>query len=547
MKTLLLHAGDPRDIAQAGAILRGGGLVAIPTETVYGLAANALDGQAVAKIFAAKGRPADNPLIVHISAFSQLAPLVGSIPEAARKLAQAFWPGPLTLILKKAPIIPMETSGGLDTVAIRLPAHPAARAVIDAAGVPLAAPSANLSGRPSPTAFAHVQADLTGRVDALLNGGDCPVGVESTVVSLAGEVPVVLRPGGVTLRQLRAVLGRVDLDPAVLRQLEEGVKAASPGMKYRHYSPRAQVALVDASPEAYAAFVNQRAGGFALCFDEDLPALSVPSISLGSRYDGAEQARRLFRALHQLDERDVKTAYAHCPRKAGVGLAVYNRLIRAAGFTVLRPGGPVVVGLTGPSGAGKSTVAGLLEKSGCASIDCDALTRSPQVYDAACLAELQKAFGHAVAPMGVLDRGELARRAFSTQDGRKALGDITFPRILAALRKRVEELTAEGWKIILLDAPTLFEAGLDQACTRILVVTAPREERLRRVTARDGIGRKEALARFSAQQEEDFYVDRADYVIENGPGMRLEGQARWVLEELASIREAKGGAEGQRL
>ncbi len=546
METLLLRADNQPDRERAGEILRQGGLVAIPTETVYGLAANALDGRAVRKIFAAKGRPADNPLIVHISDFSQLAPLVDSVPEAARKLAQAFWPGPLTVILPKSPLIPMETSGGLDTVAVRLPAHPAARAVIDAAGVPLAAPSANLSGRPSPTAFTHVQADLAGRVDALLDGGDCPVGVESTVITLAGGTPTVLRPGGVTLRQLRAVLGQVDLDPAVLRQLEDGAKAASPGMKYKHYAPQAAVALVDASPESYARYVNGKGDGWALCFDEDVAALTVPSVSLGPRYDGARQAQRLFWALHRLDELGVDAAYAHCPRRAGVSLAVYNRLVRAAGFSILRPGGPVVVGLTGPSGAGKSTVAKLLEKGGCVSVDCDALTRSPQVYDTACLAELRGAFGDAVAPGGILDRHELARRAFPTKEGRKALGEITFPRILTALRERVEELAAKG-RPILLDAPTLFEAGLDAVCVRILVVTAPREERLRRVIARDGVSREEALARFSAQQKEDFYTDRADYVIENGPGMQLEGQARWVLEELDSIMEAKGGAEGHRL
>ena len=258
METLLLSDHCPDDIQRAGDILRQGGLVAIPTETVYGLAANALDGEAVKKIYQAKGRPSDNPLIVHISRFSQLAPLVREVPESAQKLAAAFWPGPLTIILPKSDVIPQQTSGGLDTVAVRCPSHPTARAVIDAAGVPLAAPSANLSGKPSPTTFLHVREDLTGRVDALLDGGDCDVGVESTVLTLATPVPRLLRPGGVTLSQLRQVLGQVEVDPAVLHQMEAGQKAASPGMKYKHYSPAADVVIVDASPEDYVEYVNQR-------------------------------------------------------------------------------------------------------------------------------------------------------------------------------------------------------------------------------------------------------------------------------------------------
>ena len=229
--TILLKGDRPQDLKKAGELLRAGGLVAIPTETVYGLAANALDGAAVKAIYQAKGRPSDNPLIVHICDFGQLPPLVREVPEAAKQLAQAFWPGPLTIILKKSDLVPTETSGGLDTVAVRFPAHPVAQAVIREAGVPLAAPSANLSGRPSPTTFAHVEEDLTGRVDALVDGGDCAVGVESTVITLAEGVPKVLRPGGVTVAQLREVLGRVEVDPAVLHKLEEGKRAASPGMK----------------------------------------------------------------------------------------------------------------------------------------------------------------------------------------------------------------------------------------------------------------------------------------------------------------------------
>ncbi len=321
--------------ARAGEILRAGGLVAIPTETVYGLAANALDPEAVKGIFKAKGRPGDNPLIVHITEVSQWAPLVSSLPGRALKLAERCWPGPLTIILPKSPLVPYETSGGLDTVAVRCPSHPAARAVINAAGVPLAAPSANISGRPSPTTFAHTYEDLSGLVDAVLDGGDCQVGVESTVVSLCGDVPRLLRPGGVTEGQLRSVLGELEVDPAVIGELKPGEPARSPGMKYKHYAPRARIEVIDGSPEEYIEYVNslgETQGTYALCFDETAAEVKMPALAYGPRYDRETQARRLFYALHRLDELGAKRALAQLPGRTGVGLAVYNRLARAAGF-----------------------------------------------------------------------------------------------------------------------------------------------------------------------------------------------------------------------
>lgn len=532
METLLLSDRCSGDICRAGEILRRGGLVAIPTETVYGLAANALDSDAVKRIYQAKGRPSDNPLIVHISDVSQLAPLVREVSEAAKRLAAAFWPGPLTIILPKSDLVPSATSGGLDTVAVRCPSHPTARAVIDAAGVPLAAPSANLSGKPSPTTFRHVQEDLTGRVDALLDGGDCTVGVESTVLTLAQDVPRILRPGGITLTQLRSVLGEVEVDPAVLHQLGEGKRAASPGMKYKHYSPSADVVILDASPEEYVRYVNQKGDGWALCFEEDVPFLQVPSVAYGSRYDGESQARHLFDALHSLDEVGAKKAYARIPSKRGVGLAVYNRLIRAAAFQVVNPVGCHVIGLTGPTGAGKSTVGDILRKEGCFVIDCDQVTRSPQVYDPPCLRELSEAFGPEIFQDGVLDRGELARRAFASEQARSLLGQITFPRILRRVRELLAEGREKGYRVLVLDAPTLFESGLDSACSRILVVNAPKEERLARVLKRDGISQEAALRRLEAQPSEDFYTSRADWVVENGPGVQTSEALRDFLEDL---------------
>jgi len=337
MQTLLLNANDSKAVQTAAQILKDGGLVGIPTETVYGLAANALSGKAVAKIFAAKGRPMDNPLIVHISEFDQLEKLVKQIPEQAKQLAEKFWPGPLTIILPKSDIIPDEVSAGLDTVAVRFPSHPVARALINAAGLPLAAPSANLSGHPSPTTAAHVMNDLGGKIEAVLDGGACGVGVESTVVTLATNPPRLLRPGGITLEQLRSVLGTVDLDNAVLHPLAVGVRAASPGMKYKHYSPKANVIIINGSFEAYKNYVNNHnmEGTAALCYNGEETDLSVPTVCYGGEKDYDAQARELFDALRKLDDMNVKTVYARCPEPKGVGMAVYNRLTRAAGFEVL--------------------------------------------------------------------------------------------------------------------------------------------------------------------------------------------------------------------
>lgn len=339
MKTQLF-TNTPENIIKTAEILKKGGLAAIPTETVYGLAADALNGAAVAKIFAAKGRPMDNPLIVHVAEFDDIErfALVREIPEAAKKLAKVFWPGPLTIIMKKGGVIPDEVSAGLDTVAIRLPSHPSARAIIKAADTPLAAPSANLSGSPSPTTAQHVMNDMDGKIDAVFDGGACGVGVESTVITLAEDTPRLLRPGKVTLEELREVLGEVELDSAVLNKLKDGQKAASPGMKYKHYAPKANVILLKCTDDDFINYVN-RCGGSgvaALCCDEDVEKLSVKYISLGKRNDYEAHAQRLFDSLRRIDGYgNIVTVYTRLPSTDGVGLAVYNRLIRAAGFEVI--------------------------------------------------------------------------------------------------------------------------------------------------------------------------------------------------------------------
>lgn len=338
MNTVLLKDTD-EDIKKAAEIIKNGGLVGMPTETVYGLGANALDPKAVLDIFKAKGRPADNPLIVHISDVSQIEKfsLAEEIPENAKILAEKFWPGPLTMIVKKGKAVPDEVSAGLDTVAIRFPSHPVAQKLISFAGLPVAAPSANLSGSPSPTTPQHVMRDLKGKIPAIIDGGICNVGLESTVITLAENPPRLLRPGGITLEQLRDALGEVALDDAVLHKLKEGRRAASPGMKYKHYAPKANVTVLKGGDRDFYNFVNanSHSNRAVICYDEDAPFIKGNKFLLGSKSDSAQQAHRLFDVLRQIDlNPEITAVYARCPDINGVGLAVYNRLIRAAGFEV---------------------------------------------------------------------------------------------------------------------------------------------------------------------------------------------------------------------
>ena len=318
---------------KAAELIKEGEVVGIPTETVYGLGANALDGSAVLKIFAAKGRPADNPLIVHIGRLCELEELTDFVPEKAKMLAKEFWPGPLTMIFKSNGRVPKETTGGLDTVAVRFPVHPVANELIELAGVPIAAPSANTSGKPSPTSADHVFHDMKGKIPLIIDGGQSDVGVESTVISMVCDPPRLLRPGGVTVEQIERVIGKIEVDPSVGHNIQVE-KASSPGMKYKHYSPSCKVILIHGDGDKFADFVNQNAkdGDAAICFEEDKDLLSVPTISLGPKGDERAHAHRLFSALRKADDGNYQTVFAHCPPENGVGLAVFNRLVRAAGF-----------------------------------------------------------------------------------------------------------------------------------------------------------------------------------------------------------------------
>lgn len=310
----------------------------MPTETVYGLAANALNGEAVKKIFLAKGRPQDNPLIVHIADFDQIYDLCLAVPSQAKLLADAFWPGPLTMIVPKGDCIPDEVSCGLDTVGIRLPSHPMARALIRESSVPLAAPSANTSGRPSTTTAAHVMHDMDGKIAAVLDGGACGVGVESTVITLALERPRLLRPGGITLEQLRSVLGEVDVDRALYEKIGDDVKVSAPGMKYRHYAPKAPVTVVRGNPQDTAKYIAEHIGNSTgvLCFDEYREMFPTCVVEcFGSQDDLGAQAREVFDRLRAFDDTSVTQIWAQCPSDEGLGLAVANRIKKAAGFSII--------------------------------------------------------------------------------------------------------------------------------------------------------------------------------------------------------------------
>lgn len=336
METILLQDNEA-DLVKAAEYIRSGEIVGIPTETVYGLGADASNADAVKKIFDAKGRPADNPLIVHLADFSQAGEYTSRIPKLAEKIAERFCPGPLTIVMPKNDKIPMITSGGLDTVGIRIPSHPVMHRIIELSGKPIAAPSANTSGLPSPTSAAHVLDDMRGKISAVVDGGQSQFGVESTVISIENENAVrILRPGCITREMLLEVCDDVIVDHAILHELEAGQTAASPGMKYKHYSPSAHVVMVEGDIRKFTEYVekNNAPGVCSLIYDDDAEYFPYRYLTYGK--NSSEQAHWLFQRLRELDELDVKKVYVRAPSADGVGLAVYNRLIRAAGFEVIR-------------------------------------------------------------------------------------------------------------------------------------------------------------------------------------------------------------------
>ena len=332
---------DAVAISECAEIIRQGGLVAFPTETVYGLGADATDESAAKKIYKAKGRPSDNPLIIHVSDPAD-ADKYAHTCDLYYKLAKAFMPGPLTVIMKKKDTVPGGVTGGLDTVAVRCPDHPIARALISASGVAIAAPSANLSGSPSPTCGEHVISDMDGKIDAIIDGGTCDIGLESTIVKIDGDSLTLLRPGAITADALRCVCENVNIAPAVTEMLGENERPLSPGMKYKHYAPAVPLVLIEGEAECVMKFLHhaQNAERCAiLCYHEEMDKLRFERlIDVGAKDDLATQARRLFAALRDADKLDCDIIYAHLPPRDGMGLALYNRLIRAAAHTVKHVG-----------------------------------------------------------------------------------------------------------------------------------------------------------------------------------------------------------------
>lgn len=349
MKTKIVQITDRENIKEeelleAAKLLRNGGVVAFPTETVYGLGANALDEEAAAKIYAAKGRPSDNPLIAHISCVEELPSLVKEIPEAGRLLAEKYWPGPLTMVFPKREIVPYGTTGGLDTVAVRMPSDPVANALIRLAGVPVAAPSANTSGRPSPTRAEHVIEDMDGKIDMIIDGGEVGIGVESTIVDVSGQVPMLLRPGAITLEMLKETLGRVEVDPVILGPVAADVKPKAPGMKYRHYAPKAEMTLVEGTMEHVIAYINREtrlakeAGKTVgiICTEESRSCYPEGILEvIGSREDEESVAHNLFAVLRDFDERKVDCIFSESFSAHRLGQAIMNRLCKAAGYHIV--------------------------------------------------------------------------------------------------------------------------------------------------------------------------------------------------------------------
>ena len=350
METKRIQILDPQkvkdeELAEAAGILRKGGLVAFPTETVYGLGANGLDEEAAKKIYAAKGRPSDNPLIAHISAPEELEALAAEIPCFAKRLMELYWPGPLTMVFKKKEIVPYGTTGGLDTVAVRMPSDPIARALIWLAGVPVAAPSANRSGRPSPTTADHVWQDMAGRIEMIIDGGPVGIGVESTIVDVTGPVPVILRPGAITMEMVRDALGQVEIDPAIGGPIKEGVRPKAPGMKYRHYAPKARMTLVEGEMEQVVRAINrlarealkqgERVG--IICTDETrfcYPAGMIRSVGIRAREETV--AHNLYAVLREFDDLEADVIFSESFPDDQIGQAIMNRLSKAAGYHIIK-------------------------------------------------------------------------------------------------------------------------------------------------------------------------------------------------------------------
>ena len=531
-------------ISAAAKILRGGGLVGIPTETVYGLAANGLDEKAVKRIFEAKGRPQDNPLILTIPGQQWLPRYCKDIPPLAYVLARKFWPGPLTMILKcRTDVVPSVITAGLDTVAMRCPNHPVTLAIIREAGIPVAAPSANTSGRPSCTTAQDVLEDMDGKIEGVVDGGPCTVGVESTILDLTCDPPRLLRPGGLPLEALEQLIGPIAVDKAVVSPLQAGEQPKAPGMKYRHYAPKAPVTVFTGAPEASAREISRRAGPTTgiICFDEFAHLFPTQEVhTLGPSNDKLAQAQRVFDALRTFDNSDVTEILAQCPDSRGLGLAVGNRLKKAAGFHVVESDSQrIVLGLTGGTGAGKTSALNAIRELGGEIIDCDAVYHEMLDNDQELRNTINAAFPGVFGADGKLNRQKLGQEVFAKKERLDKLNAIVFRFLIPELERRLDS-APDG--LYAIDAINLIESGLDRLCDRTIAVTAPTELRVRRIMARDNISEQYARLRISAQKPDEFYRSKCDLELNNGAetAETFQREARLFFERLVeSLREEK--------
>jgi len=502
-------------ISAAAKILQEGGLVAIPTETVYGLGADGTNPAAVRRIFEVKGRPQDNPLILHVTGAQWLPRYCVDIPPVAYMLARRFWPGPLTMILKRQPTVPNETTAGLDTVGVRCPNHPVTLAIIREAGMAIAAPSANTSGRPSCTTAQDVMEDVGGRVEMIIDGGPCSVGVESTVLDLTREPPRLLRPGGLPVEDIERLIGHVDVDRAVNALLQKGERPAAPGMKYRHYAPKAPVTVITGAPMNSAREIEQRAGPTSgvICFDEYAHLFPQQLVRpLGPSNDKLIQAQRVFDILRSFDSTDVTEIFAQCPDSRGLGLAIGNRLKKAAGFHVINADSQrIILGITGGTGAGKSSALRAFQDLGGSVIDCDAVYHEVLNGSEDFKNAINEKFPGVFSAEGRLNRKKLGQEVFAKRDRLDQLNAIVYRFLMPELERMVA--AADG--LCALDAINLFESGLDRLCDRTVAVTAPTELRVKRVMARDHVTEQYARLRINAQKQDEYYRGKCDCELNN--------------------------------
>lgn len=503
-------------ISAAARILQEGGLIAIPTETVYGLGANGLDPEAVNRIFEAKGRPQDNPLILHVTGAQWLPRYCRDIPPMAYVLARKFWPGPLTMILKRRPEVPDVTTAGLDTVGVRCPDHPVTLAIIREAGIPIAAPSANTSGRPSCTTAEDVLEDMNGKIEGVVDGGPCTVGVESTILDLTCNPPRLLRPGGLPVEELERIIGPIEVDKAVISPLKDGEKPKAPGMKYRHYAPVAPVTVVTGSPAASAQEIKKQMTPTSgvICFDEFAHLFSGHEVhTLGPSDDKLTQAQRVFDALRTFDNSSVTEIYAQCPDNRGLGLAIGNRLKKAAGFHVIQADSQrVVLGITGGTGAGKTSALNAIRDLGGSVIDCDALYHEMLETSEEMRTAISVAFPGVFRSSGELDRQKLGQEVFTKKDRLDQLNRIIFEHLLPELERRVAAMDSD---LCAIDAINLLESGASRLCDCTIAITAPTELRVRRIMGRDGISEQYARMRISAQKPDEYYRTKCDHELNN--------------------------------